>query len=164
LTELADRLGCGGIALAYHHHMGTVVEDADDIERLMEVTSDSVGLLLDTGHLVFAGADPTEIFRRYGRRINHVHCKDVRENVLARARAGDASFLDAVLDGVFTVPGDGMVDFAAMLAELAAVNYSGWLVVEAEQDPVKAPPPTYARLGFAHLCAAAEKAGLREKP
>jgi inosose dehydratase len=164
LTELADRLAQGGIALAYHHHMGTVVEDADDIGRLMAATGENVGLLLDTGHLVFAGADPTEIARRYARRINHVHCKDVRRSVLAPTRAGDASFLDAVLDGVFTVPGDGMLDFAAVLAALAAVDYSGWLVVEAEQDPAKAPPLAYARLGFAHLRAAAATAGLREKP
>jgi inosose dehydratase len=164
LTELADRLAQGGIALAYHHHMGTIVEDAADIGRLMSATDESVGLLLDTGHLVFAGADPVALARRCGQRINHVHCKDVREGVLAQARAGDASFLDAVLDGVFTVPGEGMIDFAAVLAELASVDYSGWLVVEAEQDPAKAPPLAYARLGFAHLRAAAATAGLREKP
>jgi inosose dehydratase len=162
LTELAERLAQSGIALAYHHHMGTVVEDSTDIDRLMAATGQSVGLLLDTGHLVFAGADPAAIARRYGRRINHVHCKDVRDSVLTRARASDASFLDAVLDGVFTVPGDGMIDFAAVLSQLA--DYRGWLVVEAEQDPAKAPPLAYARLGFAHLRAAAAKAGLREQP
>jgi myo-inosose-2 dehydratase len=162
LTEIANRLARSGLALAYHHHMGTVVEDAADIDRLMAATGESVGLLLDTGHLVFAGADPAAIARRYGRRINHVHCKDVRDSVLTRARASDASFLDAVLDGVFTVPGDGMIDFGAVLSELA--DYRGWLVVEAEQDPAKAPPLAYARLGFAHLRAAAAKAGLREQP
>src|SRR5205823_5702436 len=98
--------------------------------------------------------------RRYGRRIRHVHCKDVRRDVLARIRTRDASFLDAVLDGVFTVPGDGGIDFAEVLAALTAAHYSGWLVVEAEQDPAKAPPLAYARLGYAHLSAAVARAGL----
>ena len=159
LTELADRLADTGIGLAYHHHMGTIVETEADIDRLMEVTGDNVGLLLDTGHLAFAGADPAAIARRYGRRINHVHCKDIRAGVLARVRQDDSSFLDAVLAGVFTVPGDGAIDFAATLAALSGAGYRGWLVVEAEQDPAKAPPLAYARLGFAQLSAAAKQAG-----
>ena len=162
LTKLSELLRADGIALAYHHHMGTVVEGAADIDRLMAATGDSVGLLLDTGHLAFAGADPAAVARRYARRINHVHCKDVRVDVLSEVRARDSSFLDAVLAGVFTVPGDGMVDFAAVLAELAAARYDGWLVVEAEQDPLKAPPFTYAQRGFSHLRWAAAKAGLNE--
>lgn len=160
LTELAESLSRRGIRLAYHHHMGTVVESEAEIYRLMATTGDSVSLLLDTGHLAFAGADPARLARRYGHRIRHVHCKDVRRDVLARARAADASFLDAVLDGVFTVPGDGCIDFAEVLAPLAAAHYSGWLVVEAEQDPATAPPLAYARLGYAHLSAAAARAGL----
>jgi len=165
LTELADHLAERGIRLAYHHHMGTVVETAAEIDRLMAATGSSVGLLLDTGHLAFAGADPADIAWRHGPRINHVHCKDVRPNVLARVRAANRSFLDSVLDGVFTVPGDGCIDFAEVLAALAAAHYSGWLVVEAEQDPATAPPLAYARLGFAHLTAAAAQAGLlREGP
>ena len=164
LTDLADWLAQSGIGLAYHHHMGTVVEDAGDIDQLMTTTGDSVGLLLDTGHLVFAGADPAAIVRRHGRRINHVHCKDVRDGVLAEVRARDASFLDAVLDGVFTVPGDGFVDFGGVLRLLAATDYRGWLVVEAEQDPAKAPPLAYAKRGFAHLSAAAASAGPWGKP
>jgi inosose dehydratase len=140
--------------------MGTVVENEAEIDRFMAATGDSVGLLLDTGHLVFAGADPARLARHYGPRINHVHCKDVRRDVLARIRAADASFLDAVLGGVFTVPGDGCIDFSEVLAALAAAYYDGWLVVEAEQDPAKAPPLAYARLGFAHLRAAAARAGL----
>ena len=146
--------------MAYHHHMGTVVESEADIERLMAATSYGVGLLLDTGHLAYAGVDPIALARRYRRRINHVHCKDVRGDVLARARAADASFLDAVVDGVFTVPGDGVVDFAGVLAALAEAEYRGWLVVEAEQDPARAPPLAYARLGFVQLSAAATRAGL----
>ena len=160
LTELAEGLSQRGIRLAYHHHMGTVVEHEAEIDRLMATTGDSVGLLLDTGHLFFAGAEPDAVARRHAHRINHVHCKDVRHDVLARVRAADANFLDAVLGGVFTVPGDGGIDFAAVLAALAAAGYSGWLVVEAEHDPAKAPPLAYARLGFAHLRAAAGRAGL----
>jgi inosose dehydratase len=160
LTELADRLRDYGIGLAYHHHMGTIVETAAEIDGLMAATGDSVGLLLDTGHLAFAGADPVDVARRYARRINHVHCKDVRPDVLARVRAADSSFLDAVFDNVFTVPGDGAIDFAAVLAALPAVDYSGWLVVEAEQDPATAPPLAYAKLGFVHLNAAIGEAGL----
>ena len=159
LTELADRLAERGIRLAYHHHMGTVVETAAEIDRLMASTGGSVGLLLDTGHLAFAGADPVDIAWRHGLRISHVHCKDVRPDVLARARAADQSFLDSVIDGVFTVPGDGAIDFVAVLGALKAANYRGWLVVEAEQDPAKAPPLVYARSGFAHLSAAVRDTG-----
>ena len=160
LTDLAQRLSRRGIRLVYHHHIGSVVESEAEIDRLMAATGDSVALLLDTGHLAFAGVDPAVLARRYGHRIAHVHCKDVRRDVLAGVRAGDASFLAAVLDGVFTVPGDGCIDFGAVLAALAAADYRGWLVVEAEQDPAKAPPLAYARLGFAYLSAAAARAGL----
>jgi inosose dehydratase len=160
LTDLAQRLSRRGIRLVYHHHIGSVVESEAEIDRLMAATGDSVALLLDTGHLAFAGVDPAVLARRYGHRIAHVHCKDVRRDVLAGVRAGDASFLAAVLDGVFTVPGDGCIDFGAVLAALASADYRGWLVVEAEQDPAKAPPLAYARLGFAHLRAAAARAGL----
>jgi inosose dehydratase len=160
LSELAEYLSRRGIRLAYHHHMGTVVENEAEIDRLMASTGNSVTLLLDTGHLVFSGADPTRLARRYGPRISHVHCKDVRRDVLARIRAADTSFLDAVLDGVFTVPGDGCIDFAEVLAALGMAHYSGWLVVEAEQDPTKALPLAYAHLGYAHLSAAAARAGL----
>jgi inosose dehydratase len=160
LTRLAEHCAVRGVRIAYHHHMGTVVESEDEVDRLMAATGDAVGLLLDTGHLVFAGADPAVVAARHRRRINHVHCKDVRAEVLARARAADASFLDAVLDGVFTVPGDGFIDFAGVLRALAPSGYAGWLVVEAEQDPAKAPPLAYARMGFAHLKTAMADAGL----
>ena len=163
LTDLADRLSASGIGLVYHHHMGTMIESEAEIDRLIAVTGDKVGLLLDTGHAVYAGIDPAALSRRHWDRIRHVHCKDVRPEVLARVRADDTSFLDAVLDGVFTVPGDGCIDFAGVLAELAAADYNGWLVVEAEQDPEKAPPLAYARLGFAQLGAAAARAGLAQE-
>ena len=151
LTEVAEHLAGRGIRLAYHHHMGTVAETEAEIDRLMRVTGPAVGLLLDTGHLTYAGGDVLAVARRHAGRIAHVHCKDVRPPVLAEARRRDQSFLDAVVDGVFTVPGDGCVDYRALLEILRDAGYAGWLVVEAEQDPVKAHPLTYARLGFAHL-------------
>jgi len=163
LTELADHLSSRGIGLVYHHHLGTVIESEAEIDRLMAVTGAQVGLLVDSGHAAYAGADPVGLVRRHRDRVRHVHCKDVRREVLARVRADDASFLDAVLDGVFTVPGDGRVDFAGVLAELAAVDYNGWLVVEAEQNPATAPPLVYARLGLARLSAAAARAGLKRE-
>jgi inosose dehydratase len=151
LTRLAERMQSAGLRMAYHHHMGTVVQSAQDIERMMSGTGDAVGLLLDTGHLTYAGGDPVAAAERYASRIAHVHCKDVRRAVLERARNEDTSFLNAVLDGVFTVPGDGMVDYRRVLTPIARAGYSDWLVVEAEQDPAVAPPQVYAYLGFAHL-------------
>jgi inosose dehydratase len=151
LTQVAEHLVGRGMRLAYHHHMGTVVETEAEIDRLMAVTGPAVGLLLDTGHLTYAGGDALAVARRHATRIAHVHCKDVRPSVLAAARRGDRSFLDAVVDGVFTVPGDGCIDYRALLGRLQESGYAGWLVVEAEQDPVKAPPLRFARMGFAHL-------------
>ena len=160
LTEIAEHTQARGVRLAYHHHMGTVVETAEEIDRLMELAGAAVGLLLDTGHLTYAGADPAAVARRHAGRIVHVHCKDVRPAVLAEARRRDRSFLDAVVEGVFTVPGDGGIDFGAVVRVLKDAGYAGWLVVEAEQDPAKAHPLTYARKGFAHLRALTSAAGL----
>jgi inosose dehydratase len=151
LTEVAEHLAGRGMRLAYHHHMGTVVETEAEIDRLMRTTGPVVGLLLDTGHLTYAGGDVLAVARRHGDRVVHVHCKDIRPAVLAEAHRRDQAFLDAVVDGVFTVPGDGCVDYRALLELLRGARYAGWLVVEAEQDPVKAPPLRYARMGFAHL-------------
>lgn len=151
LTDVAEHLAGRGMRLAYHHHMGTVVETEAEIDRLMASTGPTVGLLLDTGHLTYAGGDVLAVARRHAGRIVHVHCKDIRPAVLDTARRRDQSFLDAVVDGVFTVPGDGCVDYRALLEVLRDAGYAGWLVVEAEQDPKKAHPLTYARMGFAHL-------------
>ena len=159
LNEMARHLRARGVRLAFHHHMGTVVQTEAEIDRLMANTTADVGLLLDTGHLVFAGGDPVAVARRHGARIVHVHCKDVRAPVLTDVLRDDRSFLRAVLDSVFTVPGDGSIDFTAVLRELRQAGYAGWLVVEAEQDPAKAHPLTYARLGFDNLKRAAETAG-----
>lgn len=151
LDQVGRYLQEQGVHLAYHHHMGTVIERAVEVDRLMESTSAAVGLLLDSGHLTFAGDDPLQVMRRWGKRVRHVHCKDVRAEVLARVKAQDSSFLNAVLAGVFTVPGDGSIDYRPLLAELKPLNYQGWLVVEAEQDPAKAHPLTYARKGYRYL-------------
>jgi inosose dehydratase len=160
LTALAGHLAQRGVAMAYHHHMGTVVQSEADIDRLMAATGPAVGLLLDTGHLAYAGADPLAVAKRWKTRINHVHCKDIRRPILDHAQLVDASFLDSVVDGVFTVPGDGSIDYPPILAVLREAGYAGWIVVEAEQDPATAHPLTYARMGFAYLSAAVAKAGL----
>lgn len=159
LNEMGRHLQGRGLHLAYHHHMGTVIETAAEIDRLMALTGPEVGLLLDTGHLTFAGGNPAAMAQRHAKRIVHVHCKDVRAEILAAARKRDSSFLDAVLRGVFTVPGDGCVDYKAVLAPLKASGYADWLVVEAEQDPVEAHPLTYASLGYANLARFAREAG-----
>ena len=159
LTKLAEHMAARGVRMAFHHHMGTAVQTEAEIDRLMNVTGEAVGLLLDTGHATYAGADPLALARRHAKRIVHVHCKDVRSDVLARVQFEGKSFLDAVLAGVFTVPGDGGIDFPPILRVLRESGYSGWLVVEAEQDPAKAHPLTYATMGFKNLKRMAEDAG-----
>ena len=149
LDAVARYLEGQGMKMAYHHHMGTVIETEDEVDRMMGSTR-SVGLLLDTGHLTVAGGDPMRALERHAKRITHVHCKDVRKDKLAEARRRDCSFLDAVLGDVFAVPGDGSIDFEPILAGLAKRGYAGWLVVEADQDPAKAHPLTHARIG--HDC------------
>ncbi|MEK9496271.1 myo-inosose-2 dehydratase [Photorhabdus sp. P32] len=160
LTEFARYTQEQGVQIAYHHHMGTVIETEEDVNHLMENTGDEVGLLLDTGHLTFAGADPLAIAERWAKRINHVHCKDIRPDVLNDIKNRKTSFLDAVLSGVFTVPGDGCVDYPAIFQVLKKQNYQGWLVVEAEQDPAIAHPLTYATMGYNNLHQLARDAGL----
>jgi inosose dehydratase len=159
LTALAEWMADEAVPMTYHHHMGTVVESQRDVDLLMANTGPEVGLLLDTGHLTYAGADVLETTRRHARRVNHVHCKDIRPEILKRARQRDLSFLDAILEGVFTVPGDGLIDYYAFARLLADIGYSGWAVVEAEQDPLKAPPAEYSKLGFDHLTGAFRAAG-----
>lgn len=159
LDIVGDYLKEQGVHMAYHHHLGTVVESQADVERLMDNTRDSVGLLLDLGHLVGAGGNPLAIAKRYTSRIKHVHCKDIRFPVLDDVRNRDKSFLNGVLDGLFTVPGDGNVDFLPTLQHLSEAGYEGWLVVEAEQDPQVAHPLTYARMGHDNLRSLAEQAG-----
>jgi myo-inosose-2 dehydratase len=145
LTTFAELLLADGFQLAYHHHMGTVVQTAAEIDWLMQGTGKAVNLLLDTGHAKWGGDDPARLARVYRNRITHVHCKDVRLAIKAQSDAADWSFLDSVLAGVYTVPGDGSIDYVAVFKELK--GYDGWVVVEAEQDPEKAPPAIYAKMG-----------------
>ncbi|QPC86170.1 myo-inosose-2 dehydratase [Mesorhizobium sp. NBSH29] len=147
-----------GLQLVYHHHMGTVVQTEAEIDRFMAVTDDAVHLLLDTGHATWGGGDPARMARHYKARISHVHCKDIREAVMWQSNREDWSFLDSVLAGVYTVPGDGLIDYVRVLRELN--GYSGWVVVEAEQDPKKAEPAEYAALGHAHVKRFLKEAGL----
>lgn len=159
LTALAERMASFGVGMAFHHHMGTIVETDEEVGLLMRHTGDAVGLLYDTGHSIFAGGDPVALVKAHVKRIVHVHCKDARKTILDKARASDMSFMDAVIDGIFTVPGDGFIDYATILRVLADNGYAGWLVVEAEQDPKKAHPLTYAKLGYENLKRLAQEAG-----
>ena len=161
LTELAERMSDFGVGMAFHHHMGTIVETDDDVDHLMDVTGAAVGLLFDSGHSAFSGGDPVKLAERHAARIVHVHCKDTRLEKLRIARENDMSFMDAVLDGLFTVPGDGGLDFLPILKILQNVGYEGWLVVEAEQDPKKADPMTYASMGYTNLLALAQAASFK---
>ncbi len=134
-----------GVALTFHHHMGTVVQTAAETERLMAGTdSRYVSLLFDSGHFAYCGEDPTEMVTKFAARIKHVHLKDIRPDVVARVRSERLSFLEGVRQGAFTVPGDGCVDFDPIFRVLEDSGYTGWMVVEAEQDPAKADPLEYA--------------------
>ncbi|MFC3533000.1 myo-inosose-2 dehydratase [Vogesella facilis] len=148
LNGFGRHLQSCGIKLAYHHHMGAYVEHPSDVDKLMALTGPEVGLLFDAGHMFFAGGDPLTELNKHIDRVVHVHCKDVRAEVTRRARNGNWSFLQSVLNGAFTVPGDGDIQFGPILARLAQHGYQGWLVVEAEQDPTIAPSYEYAQKGF----------------
>ncbi len=159
LTQLAERMTDFGVGMAFHHHMGTIVESDAEVGLLMKHTGQAVGLLYDTGHSIFSGGDPLSLIKAHAARVVHVHCKDARKDVLERARRHDMSFMGAVMEGIFTVPGDGSIDYRPILRTLAEQDYSGWLVVEAEQDPKKAHPLTYAKMGYENLSRLATEAG-----
>lgn len=132
--------------IVYHHHMGTGIQTTEEIDELMERTNkDNVSLLFDTGHLVVSGEDPIEIFKKYEDRIKHIHFKDVRQEIKEAVEKDDQCFFDGVRKGMFTVPGDGVIDFEPILNLIYQSNYSGWIVVEAEQDPSLANPFIYAK-------------------
>jgi inosose dehydratase len=136
-----------GMKLVYHFHAGTVIENADEIDRLMESTDPNlVHLLYDTGHALYGGYDPLELLRKYEDRIQYVHLKDVRLNVLEQVRKEKLDFRSAVLRGMFTVPGDGCIDFTPIFERLIETKYDGWIIVEAEQDPAIAHPYKYAKM------------------
>ena len=144
----ADR----GFKLCFHHHMGTVVQTAEETDRMMANTDpECVFLCYDTGHFTFAGEDPLAMLKKYVSRVGHVHLKDMRLPVVEQARANEWSFLQAVRNGAFTVPGDGDVDFAPVFRVLDEAGYEGWLLVEAEQDPAKADPLEYAMKARAYI-------------
>ena len=148
-TQGLDKLGKvareRGFKLCFHHHMGTVVQSAEETDRMMASTNpEYVFLCYDTGHFTFAGEDPLLMLQKYADRVGHVHLKDMRRAVVDQVKPERWSFLKAVREGAFTVPGDGSVDFDPILKLLADANYEGWLLVEAEQDPAKANPLEYA--------------------
>ena len=151
-----------GVTLVYHHHMGTVVENEEEIDRFMEAAGPATKLLLDTGHAFFGGGDPEAIARRHMGRVAHIHAKNVRPDVMRQVREEGLSFLEGVRRGVFTVPGDpeGGVAFEPVLEIAARHGYSGWLVIEAEQDPAVRDPVVYQSMGLRALKAMARETGL----
>lgn len=152
LNRLGEICRSEGMRLCYHHHMGTGVMTRAELDRLMDATDpDLVGLLFDSGHMAFAGDDPLDVARTYGRRIRHVHLKEVRNEVIERAHRESLSFQEAIEAGVFTVPGEGDIDLVPILQALADADFEGWLVVEAEQDPAKANPLEHARKAREYL-------------
>lgn len=159
ITDFASHTRQFGIKLAYHHHMGTLVQSQEDVDLLMEITGDDVGLLLDTGHLSYADGDVLRLISKWGHRLSHIHCKDIRKNILDISIQQNMSFMDSVLEGIFTVPGDGFINFSAIFKALHTANYHGWIVVEAEQDPEKANPLVYAALGYQNVTRYIQKAG-----
>lgn len=162
LEQLAGQCASEGIDLVYHHHMGTVIQTPEEIDRLMEETGPHTKLLFDTGHAYFGGADPTEVARKHFPRIRHFHAKNVRPDIMKQVQDEDLSFLEGVRRGVFTVPGDpeGAVAFEPVLAVAAAHKYDGWLVIEAEQDSAVHDPFHYQKMGLESLKSMAKSAGL----
>ncbi|MEM7268509.1 MAG: myo-inosose-2 dehydratase [Pseudomonadota bacterium] len=160
LTEVAKWASDKGMPLAYHHHMGSIIESEDDLNWLMEGSGSELQLCYDTGHMLFGGGDVMAVMNRWAERIGHVHYKDIRPDIVADVRKNDRSFLDAVIAGAFTVPGDGCIDFKPVTEKLKAMDYEGWIVVEAEQDPAKAPPYEYSEIGFKHIVAQCAEVGL----
>ena len=160
LSEVAKWTADQGMVLAYHHHMGSIIEAEEDVDALMDGASKEVTLCFDTGHLLFGGGDVMATLDRWAERVHHVHYKDIRPDIVRDVRDHDRSFLDAVIAGAFTVPGDGCIDFQAVTDRLKAMDYGGWIVVEAEQDPAKAPPFDYSKMGYQHIHEVCDKAGL----
>ncbi len=160
LSELAKWMADQGMPLAYHHHMGSFIEDPEDIDWLMESSTPEVTLCFDTGHLAFGGGDVMTTLKRWSDRVHHVHFKDIRPEIVQDVRDNNRSFLDAVIAGAFTVPGDGSIDFQAVADHLKTMGYDGWIVVEAEQDPAKAPPYAYSKMGYEHILKVCAAAGL----
>ena len=151
ISEISNRLFDIGLPMSYHEHMGTIIQTEEDVDRFINETNDKTFLLYDTGHLLFAEANYENILKKYISRINHVHCKDIRKDILVDSLSNNLSFRDSFLKGVFTVPGDGCIDYLPLLKILYQNQYNKWLVIEAEQDPDKANPYIYAQKGYSYL-------------
>jgi inosose dehydratase len=151
LTLFAEFCSDFGMPISFHHHMGTAVETERELDLLMNHTGEAVHLLFDTGHMTFAGGNSINVINKYANRITHVHTKDIRSSIVNDLNKDKESFLDAVLKGAFTVPGDGNINFKEVVETLAKNNYEGWFIVEAEQDPAKANPLEMARIGNKEL-------------
>ncbi|EEZ34182.1 Rhizopine catabolism protein mocC [Brucella sp. NF 2653] len=162
VEALAAHAAAQGITLVYHHHMGTIVETEDEIDRLMRFTGPHTRLLLDTGHCLFGRGNPEWVAQKHIARVGHIHAKNIRRDIMQNVRDQNLSFLEGVRRGVFTVPGDreGSVDFVPVLKIAAEHGYQGWLVIEAEQDPDVRNPFEYQSLGLKSLKAFAREAGL----
>jgi len=159
VTEFGEWCAAEGMPLAYHHHMAAVVETEPELDAFMRLSGPGIPLLLDAGHLAFAGGDVLRAIDNHHQRITHVHVKDVRMEVIEKLDRTRQSFLDAVALGAFTVPGDGSLDFEAIVNKLADYGYEGWFVVEAEQDPRKNPPLKMAQIGYKELMRVMTAAG-----
>ena len=151
LTLFAEFCSDFGVPISFHHHMGTAIETEHELDMLMSHTGEAVKLLFDSGHMTFAKGDSLAVINKYANRINHFHAKDIRSNVINNLDHSKQSFLDAVLEGAFTVPGDGNINFKEVIEALYKNNYEGWFIVEAEQDPTKANPFEYAKIGNKEL-------------
>ena len=159
INEIGKMMMDEGMPLAYHHHMGTVIETEKETKRLIENTNDAVKLLIDTGHMLFAQGNSIKLAEDFSEKLIHVHCKDIRKEVLDKSLKNNSTFRQAFLDGAFTVPGDGCIDYKPFLKVLHIKKYKGWLVVEAEQDPAKANPFEYAKIGYNYLSKTAKECG-----
>ena len=157
LSVFADWCAGEGMPISYHHHMAAVCETEPELDLLMKHSS--VPLLFDAGHLAFAGGDVLRVIDKHHSRITHVHTKDVRMDVINKLDRSRESFLDAVVKGAFTVPGDGSLDFEAIVKKLAGYGYEGWFVVEAEQDPKMSPPKKMNAIGHKELTRVMKAAG-----
>ena len=161
MTAFAEWCADEGMPIAYHHHMGAAIETEAELDGLMSHSGEALRLAYDTGHLAFAGGDGLRVIERHRERLGHIHTKDVRKRVVDGIDRSRESFLDAVIKGAFTVPGDGDLDFETIVGRLHEVGYEGWFVVEAEQDPVPNPPLQMAIKGHAELTRVMTKAGYK---
>lgn len=159
LTEFAEWCAQQGVPISYHHHMAAPIETEAELDLLMAHSGEALPLLFDAGHMAFAGGDVLRVIDKHHARISHVHTKDVRQSVIDGLDRTKESFLDAVIKGVFTVPGDGSLDFDAIVKRLAFYGYEGWFVVEAEQDPIANPPLEMAKIGHQELLRVMASAG-----